>query len=54
MPGLWLPGFPFPGFTQQIFAPPVKQISPDKNMNFHDTTAPFTVPAGSLGFVILG
>jgi hypothetical protein len=34
-------------FTQKILTPQVRQISPDKNMNFHDTTAPFTVPAGS-------
>jgi hypothetical protein len=40
-------------FTQKILTPQVKQISPDKNMNFRDTTAPFTVPAGSPGFVIL-
>jgi hypothetical protein len=39
-------------YTQKILTPQVKQISPDKNMNFHDTTALFTVPAGSSGFVI--
>jgi hypothetical protein len=43
----------FRDFTQKILTPQVKQISPDKNMNFHDTTASFTVPAGSQGFVIL-
>ena len=31
----------------------VKQISPDKNINFHYTTAPFTVAVKSRGFVVL-
>ena len=31
----------------------VKQISPDKDVNFHCTTAAFTVSTESLGFVVL-
>ena len=31
---------------------PVEQSSPDKNMNYHDTTARFTVQRGLLVFVI--
>jgi hypothetical protein len=30
-----------------------KQISPDKNVNFHYTTAAFTLSPESLGFVML-
>ena len=32
--------------------PPVAQIAPDKNMNYHDTTAGFTVPRGFMAFVV--
>ena len=31
----------------------VKQISPDKNMNFHCTDASFTLPVKPHGFVVL-
>jgi hypothetical protein len=33
--------------------PLVLQISPDKNMNCHDTTAGFTVPREFVAFVVL-
>jgi len=33
--------------------PPVRQISPDKNMNFHCTTAAFTLILEPVDFVIL-
>ena len=33
--------------------PPRRQISPDKNVNFPRTTAPFTLSRGSMGFSIL-
>ena len=38
----------------RIFRLPVKQISPDKNVNGHCTASSFTVSLESVGFVILG
>ena len=35
------------------YAPHVRQISPDKNMNFHCTTAAFTLILEPVDFVIL-
>jgi hypothetical protein len=33
--------------------PPAVQISPDKNMNCHDTTAGFTVQRGFTAFMVM-
>jgi hypothetical protein len=39
--------------TPIITRPPLGQISPDKTMNLHCTTAPFTVPPEPRDFVVL-
>ena len=39
--------------TPIVAKPLVGQISPDKNMNLHCTTAPFTVPREPKDFVVL-
>jgi len=39
--------------ARPINGPPVRQISPDKNMNFHCTTAAFTLILEPVDFVIL-
>ena len=49
----------FPGFRQgpqsdsHRTTPLVEQISPDKNMNCHDTTAGFTVPREFVVFAVM-
>ena len=46
--GTWSAGRPSRHFHQTVGGSPpdrhVGQISPDKNVNFHDATAAFTVP----------
>ncbi len=46
MPWAWYSGFALPVFLHKaVWRPPVEQTSPDKSVNFHCTTAAFTVSA---------
>ena len=40
---IWVPVAPAGNFTGQESIPHQRQVSPDKNVNFHCTAAPFTV-----------
>jgi hypothetical protein len=51
---IWVPVAPAGLFTGSQTGPHERQVSPDKDMNFRCTTAPFTVPPEPPGFDIIG